>query len=526
MRSLTLILFLVLSFSKLYSQSYDERGVYFSKKDYQGGDIPLFSESRDKLPIPVLEENKEWLDMYWKCWEIAFKHFKKPPEGSPFVSNILDEAFTSNIFQWDMIFMVMFARYADHIFPAVNSLDNFYCRQHISGFICREIEEQSGEDFIFLGERKHTINPPLFSWAEVESFKNTGDMSRFEMVLPVLEKYVDWLNQEGDHFLAEDKQAWQRYGRKAANSVHQLYWNTGFGSGMDNTPRSGDGWVDMSSQMVIQYNNLAEICEVLGKQERANIFRQRAKEIGDRINDFCWDEEDGLYYDVDSEGRKVKWKTSACFWPMLAGIASSAQCDRLVEHLSDTASFWRYMVFPTLAADQEHYSPKGDYWRGGVWAPTNYMIVKGLELNGYEDLASRASINYLNGMHCVSEKTKTVWENYSPDSCDRGYPAKPDFVGWTGIGPISLLIENVLGIRVSALDSSVSWRITRLDHHGISNLRVGSSTVSLVCKKRESVQSPIELSITSDSNFTLRLVYGDVNREIKISEGSHELSIQ
>ncbi len=526
MHRIAIILIFIFTGIQLFSQSTDERGIYFSKKNYQAEEIPLFSESKKQLPYPVLEKNPEYLEMYWKCWEIAFDHFKKPPEGSPFVSNILDEAFNTNIFQWDMIFMVMFARYADHLFPAIKSLDNFYCRQHKSGYICREIQEQDGEDFVFLGERKHTINPPLFSWAEIESFKNTGDTSRFEMVLPVLEKYVEWLNKDGDHTTANDATNWNNYGRKAKNSVHQLYWNTGFGSGMDNTPRGGNGWVDMSCQMVIQYNNLAEICETLSKYKKAGFFRAEAKKIGERINRFCWSEEDGLYYDVDSLGNHIKWKTSGCFWPMLAGIASPAQCDRLKAHLTDTASFWRTMVFPTLAADQQDYSPRGDYWKGGVWAPTNYMIIKGLEKNGYEDLATKASIKYLDGMYCVFEKTNTVWENYSPEGCDRGYPAKADFVGWTGIGPISLLIENILGIRINANSSTINWRINRTDKHGIKNLKIGNATVDLICKKRVHSTAPLELSVNSDSKLELIIICEGIDQKYSIIPGKQEIFVQ
>jgi len=380
--------------SLLQGQNQTERGTYFLKTSYSGGNIPDFNESKDELPQPVITDNAEWLDMYWKCWELAFDHFKKPPKGSPFVSNILDEAFKKNIYQWDMIFMVMFARYGHHVFPAVNSLDNFYTRQHSSGYICREISEKIGEDFVFKG-RKHTINPPLFSWAEMESFENTGDKTRFEMVLPVLEKYVEWLKRDGTPEQANDEKHWNEYGRRAGNSVHKLYWNTGFGSGMDNTPRGGNGWVDMSCQMVIQYNNLASMCNILGKHEKEQYFKEEAKKIADRINTYCWDEEDGLYYDVDSAGNHVKWKTSGCFWPMLAGIASKKQCDKLVEHLKDPSEFWRKNVFPTLAADQEKYNPRGGYWLGGVWAPTNYMIIKGLEENGYEDFAREASERYV-----------------------------------------------------------------------------------------------------------------------------------
>ena len=251
--------------------------------------------------------------MYWKTWELAFYHFKKPSIGSPFVSNYIDEAFAPNIFQWDTFFMIMFARYANHIFPSIESLDNFYCRQYENGYICREIVEATGEDFVFEG-REHTVNPPLFSWAEMENFKITGDKSRFEKVLPVLEKYAEWL---------------EKY-RKKENTKHNLYWQTGLGSGMDNTPRSGSGWVDMSSQMVMMYDDMSKMCSYLNLKDKEELYHEKAKEISLRINQFMWNEEDGLYYDVDDEGNQIKWKTAACFWPMLAGVADQHKAEKLL----------------------------------------------------------------------------------------------------------------------------------------------------------------------------------------------------
>jgi len=503
----------------------DERGIYFSKKEYAGKEIPLFNESKHLLPQPVLTENAEWLEMYWKCWEIAFQHFKKPPANSPFVSNILDEAFNENIFQWDMIFMIMFARYGHDIFPAVNSLDNFYCRQHASGYICREISEKDGSDFVYIG-REHTINPPLFSWAEIESFKNTGDMSRFEMILPVLEKYVEWLNKEGDLKSANNSDNWNNSGRCATNSVHQLYWNTGLGSGMDNTPRGGNGWVDMSCQMVIQYRNLALMSKMIGKDEKESYFNNEAKKITDRINKYCWSEEDGLYYDVDSTGNQIKWKTSGCFWPMLAGIASKEQCERLVKHLQDTASFWRKNVFPTLAADQSLYNPEGGYWLGSIWAPTNYAIIKGLEQNGFEELARKATEKYLEQMFCVFDSTKTVWENYSPDYCAPGNQSKPDFVGWTGVGPIALLIENVLGFRVNAAENTLTWHITRTDRHGITNLKIGKVAVSAICEKSEQTESSRKISFSTTGKIKLEIFYYGQIRHYELEEGEHNIVLK
>lgn len=498
-----------------------QRGMYFSKKIYDEArnHLPTFEACRNDLPSPVLEKDTEWVNMYWKCWQIAFQHLRKVRTGSPFVSDYIDEAFNDNIFQWDTIFMVMFARYANSIFPAIQSLDNFYCRQHTSGYICREISELTGEDFVYEG-RKNTVNPPLFSWAEVESFRITGDKSRFSSVLPVLDKYVEWLNRDGDLVSANGKD-WEGFGRRTADSKHQLYWNTGLGSGMDNTPRGGDGWVDMSCQMVIQYNNLAQMCDELGLADRASLYRVESKEIARRINEWCWNAKDGYYYDVDNNGRQVKWKTAGTFWPLLAGIASKAQAEKLVQHLQDPKTFWRPVDFPTLAADQKGYDPNGGYWLGGVWAPTNYMIIKGLEAYGYEDFAKQATERYLSAMAKVFEKTGTVWENYAPESLRPGKPSKGDFVGWSGCGPIALLIENVLGFRCDAVNHRLTWHLRRSDRHGIERLRFGATNVSAMYDPPDSAHADPTVTVTTDKPFELEIVRDGTRATYNMKAGTH-----
>lgn len=297
-RKVMLILVLVFSISTIGNAQ--ELGKYFSKKEYVPQELPKWNEeTKDRLPIPILSDNPGWIDMYYTTWKIAIRNFRKPQPTSPFVSNYIDESFGGQIFQWDTEFMTMFARYGHDIFPAIQSLDNFYCRQWESGFIGREYRESDGvlyhyefDDGIFSEKGwKNTINPPLFSWSEVESYRITGDKSRLQMVLPVLEKYAEWLNRVGN----PDATDWEANGRMST-AEHKLFWNTPLGSGMDNTPRpakDGAGWVEMSSQMVIMYNNLAIICDVLEKPQKADFYRKEAKVISDRINKWCWNEEDG-----------------------------------------------------------------------------------------------------------------------------------------------------------------------------------------------------------------------------------------
>ena len=258
---------------------------------------------------------------------------------------------------------------------------------------------------------------------------------------------------------------------------------------MDNTPRGGSGWVDMSAQMVMMYNDMSEMCNQILLDEnleldlklelsnKSKLFKDKANQISVLINKFMWNEEDGLYYDVDDEGNQVKCKTVGCFWPMLAGVSDLHQSEKLLNNLKDPHTFWRKIPFPSLAADQKNYKADGEYWLGSVWAPTNVMIIKGLDKFGvgndlaykFNEFATLATEEYLNGIYEVYKKTGTIWENYSPEALARGSWSRPDFVGWTGCGPIELLIENIIGLRPDGVNNLLTWHLTRIDKHGIEN---------------------------------------------------------
>jgi glycogen debranching enzyme len=214
---------------------------------------------------------------------------------------------------------------------------------------------------------------------------------------------------------------------------------------------------------------------------------------------------------------------------MLAGITSPDQEAKLIAHLKDPKSFWRQNIFPTLAADQPGYDPSGGYWLGGVWAPTNYAIIRGLARQGHGDFAREATTRYLDEMHKVFKKTGTVWELYAPDMERHGsgsagingeHQARPDFVGWTGCGPIAMVIENLLGFDAQGAKGELTWEITRTDRHGIRKLRFGDITASLVCAKRANPQAEAEITIQSNHPFTLHLRRNGATKSFQIEKGS------
>ncbi len=494
--------------------------------------LPKYEESRHLLPKVIFDGKREYVELYDQTWKMVFNKLMSPPSGSPLVSNWIDEGLSPQIFQWDTNLAIMFGRYADHIFPFIESHDNFYALQHEDGMICRVINENDGTDHYWgLGvDNARAINPPLYSWVEWENYLVTGDKSRFGKIIPVLEKYGEYIEKN----------------RRGHDTPHRLYWSNGQASGMDNTPRDigrpepGDGWdchsaidhvgwVDMSSQMVLFYRYLSYICGEAGCADKKVVYEEKADEIAFLINKWMWDEERGLYFDVDTNGQKTKWVTVATFWPMLAGVSDAQQSRRLVENMLDPELFWRQVPLPTLAYNQELYNPTGCYWRGGVWAPTNYMAVQALSRNGYEKEATQLASRFLNAIFEVYKQTETIWEVYSPEAympstnASGVYMCMRDFTGWTALAPISMLIENIIGIKADADSGKIVWNITQDCRHGIEGLRFNGVNVSLVATPCEG--KGFSISVECDRELSIELRYDNKIRFMDVSSGKTEIRI-
>ncbi len=474
--------------------------------------LPIYDNVKDDLPKVVIEDHPEWEELFNWTWQSLYdRHTNTPRPGSGFTANYIDAALDKNYYQWDACFINLYARYGHHIFPAINALDNFYAKQREDGLIWRIFSETDGSE-MWWGNYPSMVNPPLFAWSELENLKISADLERIRRIMPALSAYTDWLQQ----------------GMRAHNSRHQLYWNSPDGSGMDNTPRHGSGWVDMSSQLVLNHRCMAELYQNLGDFSRAEDHSRQAQELSARINHWMWDEKDGFYYDLDNLGRRIKIKTIASYWPLIAGIASDQQARSLVDHLR--TSFASQVPFPSLSLDHRLFNESGRYWQGGVWAPTSYMAIKGLMRYGYDQLAHDLGMRLLDVVSQVFDQTGTIWELYAPQRNSQGLfqPGTnkdgrtlcgPEFTGWTGLIPIAMLIEDIIGIRVDAVHQSLDWHIRHQNRHGIKNLRVGATTVSLIHESNGC------LAIESDGELHLNIHRYTHSESTRIEAGRQKIKL-
>lgn len=150
---------------------------------------------------------------------------------------------------------------------------------------------------------------------------------------------------------------------------------------------------------------------------------------------------------------------------------------------------------------------------------TNYAVIKGLSRCGLQALARRAAENHLAQMAIVHKNTGTIWENYAPEASKPGSIAKPDFVGFSGVSPIALLIEEILGIQVDAPARTIRWCLYPDSEHGIRNLHFGDNVVSLLA--REAGPGEVAILVTAQEAFTL-IVKGDAGeRRFAVPPGTH-----
>lgn len=487
-------------------------------------DLPADAVHPDwQSEIPrVVYPDQDLVNLYEKTWEIAAGRVRKGPEGMA-ASPYLDEnCYEDQIWIWDGCFMVLFSKYAPKAYPGKETLMNYYVPIH---------DHVRTPLLIHLRD-----NPPLFSWVEYENYIFSGDRAQVDKVLydrQYLQKHFAYFDTIPQGNVNTDVSP-------AYNPIHRgvvhgedggiigYTWHGG-ASGMDNTPRGRDAggwgsvmWVDAISQQALSALKIAQLYRATGDKAHAREWQRKYEEIKRVVNERYWDEQDGFYYDVSvATGEPCRIMTPASFWAMLAGIPSREQANRMIQYLKRQDRLGGDRPWVTLSrGDKDYNHLTGDYWRGGIWLPTAYMGTKALEKYGYYDLADELAERVLRiqlrTYHAV--EPHTIWECYSPSedqpSTEVGHRARPDFCGWSALGPISLFIENIMGFRqADALTRTVTWSLkSRNGTHGLRNFHFGDIVTDIVYDADKHC-----IETVANKPFCLKVN----GRKIKVRSGRH-----
>ncbi len=502
-----------------YKQTY-VKNVFVTDNHYRNArpDIkssPGFEKAREILPAPFWAGHEEAMKMYWKTWEIAFGNIKEPTEKNGFISTYIDTAYNGNIFMWDSNFITMFARYGNRAFPFQKTLDNFYAKQHPDGFICREIWGESGEDAFHRYDPVST-GPNVMPWSEMEYFLHFEDWDRIHQIFPVLSGYYQWLKLN---------RTWQ----------DGSYWSSGWGTGMDNQPRLKRDynpifshghmtWLDTNLQQLFIGKILVDFGFYVERWQEIEDIEDDTKFLEKYIKEKLWNHDTAFFYDRYADGSQGTFKSIGAFWALWTDLLDKNEMDSFVAHLKDENTFFRHHPIPSMPADHERYQAEGRYWQGGVWAPTNFMILSGLKNQGYHDLAFELGMKHHQRIQEVFDKTGTLWEYYAPEASEPGLLARPDFVGWSGLVPVSVLFEIIFGLKPNALKKELTWDVKLTEEHGIEKYPFGKDgNLNLKCAARKSEKEKPKMEITSDVPFELILRWNGNTEKYDIQAGLNQI---
>ncbi|MBO4475330.1 MAG: alpha,alpha-trehalase [Bacteroidales bacterium] len=476
------------------------------------------SLDRQRLPEPVYSLEPGYVELYWKAWELAWDHIEV--DDGMVQSPFMDEAWydrntgkDGRIWIWDTEFMALFCKYAPDVFPGIQSLDNFY------GPI---LDSLPSSQIIH-----HPDNPAFFPWVEWEYYQFTGDKARIDTLITVkgyLPRFYDYYRsiKRGSRFPFTDQKV------KLEFKDIGFVWG-GDQSGMDNSPRKDKGsilWVDALGQQALAALYIWKLAAEVGNKEVEKRFRREYRLLRKLLNRYYWDRQDACYYDIFEDNHSFTHTlTPASFWPVLAQVPSRCNARKMAEYALAPERLGGERPWKSVSAsDPAFVADGGQYWRGGIWLPTAYMGIKALESYGIQDLADWTSAALLREMLSVYRDfdPHTIWECYDP-SADKpaldkkGAIVRKDFCGWSALGPISLFIENVIGIReVDAGKKLVRWDIIRKEGSvGLKRLCFGGIRTDLLCQDGT-------VTIISDGPYTLILN----GKRIHIPSGETSFALQ
>ena len=327
---------------------------------------------------------------------------------------------------------------------------------------------------VFSEDNPLGISLPLLSYVEFVFFHKIGNKKRLKEVVPVLEKYFQWIQTNC----------------MKPNGLYSVPYSA---THMGNLPREGAEYtVDYNASIAVFALYMSYIGDILNDKELAFRYKRIYFSVKTRINGMMWDSEDHFYYDLDKDEQRIKNKHIGCFMTLLAEIPNNEYASFLIDELKDENEFGTENPFPSVPASSRYFSEDGNGYCGGVTSFFIYMIVKGLMNYGSFVFARECTIRHmyfiLDTLHPDAEKQGDCWEIYKPGSegpasVPEGFENKRRYLPMLGLVSITLMIENIIGLDISLPRKTVNWTMQSLEEMGIEDLSLKKNSITILSNK-------------------------------------------
>jgi glycogen debranching enzyme len=315
-----------------------------------------------------------------------------------------------------------------------------------------------------------------------ETYRWTGDRQLLDDCDAPLAKALNWIDEYGDF----DGDGFVEYLSRSTDGIQNQGWKD---SG--DAIRAADGTIvnapialcETQGQVYFAWRLAADLYDVRGQPDRAQVLRQKADALYDRFNARFWMEDEGFYcLGLDGNKEQIRSIASNAGQLLWSGIVPVDRAKQLAARLFQP-DLWCGWGIRTLSAKHPAYDPIG-YHTGSVWAHDNSFIAAGLKRYGYhaevnriaEGIFAAANMFQSNQMPELFGGIDRLPENFPVPYVDANIPQ-----AWAA-GAMPWLIGSILGLKADAPNHRLQVQPVLPDwlpDLNLTHLNVGDATVDL-----------------------------------------------
>lgn len=376
----------------------------------------------------------------------------------PVITPCIDSAFLC-FFYWDTYFANLALAEIGNFEQIENNLDNMKWFVDTLGFVPNAYEPDQEDNGL------NRSQPPLFARGVWDYYCIKNDIAILKKYLPALEREHEFwqknrmtpcgLNRYWHH--ATDKYLLEFYDVITERlKLQKDAYEDKIGQGAHFLAIAESGWdftcrfpeeenvyacgnyapVDLNSILYDQERIIARANDLLGNQEKSQLFNQYAEERREKMNRYMLSN-DGFYYDYNFiTNTHSPYLSSASFCPFAMGVSDDLQMlEKTLNRLEEEHGVTSCEKKDRTIFDQWDYPT--------MWPPLMYFCVTALKRLKSKHFI-RVADKYLSTVRCVFEKTSSLWEKY--DSVQGGVAVTREYgthkmMGWTA-GVYAYILKN------------------------------------------------------------------------------------
>jgi alpha,alpha-trehalase len=198
--------------------------------------------------------------------------------------------------------------------------------------------------------------------------------------------------------------------------------------------------VDLNALLYNLEITIAESYSIIKQSLLAGKFKKLAMRRKMAINKYCWDDAQGFFVDYDFHKHQSTGRLSlAGVFPLYANLATQDQAARVADRIEKDFLKSGGLVSTLETTIQQWDSPNG-------WAPLHWVAIKGLRNYGFNELADKIKLAWIDTNMSLYKSQHKLVEKYNV--VDKGimggggeYPLQDGF-GWTNGVLAALLSED------------------------------------------------------------------------------------